>query len=94
MEISDPAGDEVRTLLPAEAVEDSDGNLAVIDVDAAGHRYVKFWLDSAHIFPVEEQAVQRVPKEYEAASPARNPLTSTHIPCAWCQNHGGGNIPV
>ena len=40
-------GVEVRTLLPTEAVEEIDGSLAVIDVDAAGHRYVKFWIDSA-----------------------------------------------
>ena len=40
------AGVEVRSLLSTEVVEETDGRLAVTDVDAAGQRFVKFWIDA------------------------------------------------
>ena len=74
------AGVEVRTLLPTEAEEDIDGNLAVADVDAAGHRYVEFWIDSAHVPPAEEPAAQHVAEEDEATTTGDPPMSTPAFP--------------
>ena len=54
------AGVEVRSLLPTEQLEETDGSLAVLDVDpATGTRFVRFWVDETPFNAAEEIPVQR-----------------------------------
>ena len=54
------AGVEVRSLLPTEQLEETDGRLAVLDVDpATGTRFVKFGVDEIPFIAAEESPVQR-----------------------------------
>ena len=51
---------EVRSLLPTEQLEETDGRLAVLDVDpATGARFVRFWVDEIPFNAAEESPVQR-----------------------------------
>ena len=50
------AGVEVRSLLSSELVEETDGKLAVTDVDPSGNRFVKFVIDDVPSNLAEETA--------------------------------------
>ena len=77
----------MRTLLSTETVEEIDGCMAMTDVDAAGQRCVKFWIDNTHDSSIGEQAVQHVADEYREASPSQEPSVSVPtLPlCIWCE---------
>ena len=54
------AGVEVRSLLPTEQLEETDGRLAVLDIDpVTGTRYVRFWVDEVPLSTSEESPSQR-----------------------------------
>ena len=54
------AGVEVRSLLPTEQLEETDGRLAVLDIDpVTGTRFVRFWVDEIPFSTSEESPSQR-----------------------------------
>ena len=54
------AGVEVRSLLPTEQLEETDGRLAVLDIDpATGTRFVRFWVDEVPLSASEGSLSQR-----------------------------------
>ena len=54
------AGVEVRSLLPTEQLEETDGRLAVLDIDpVTGTRYVRVWVDEVPFSTSEESPSQR-----------------------------------
>ena len=54
------AGVEVRSLLPTEQLEETDGRLAVLDIDpVTGTRFVRFWVDEVPFSTSEESPSQR-----------------------------------
>ena len=56
----DEAGVEVRSLLPTEQLEETDGRLAVLDIDpTTGTRFVRFWVDEVPLSTPEEGLSQR-----------------------------------
>ena len=54
------AGVEVRSLLPTEQLEETDGRLAVLDIDpVTGTRFVRLWVDEVPFSTSEESPSQR-----------------------------------